>query len=83
MPKKLKPSATHKRNFFIHFVVFMIATIVMVMIHRKQGETGWAYPWHAWIIAAWGLSLIGHWCAVFFSYEDKGEQEYYRQTKNG
>ncbi len=63
----------------LHFVVFLIASAVMFFIHHKQGETEWAYPWHAWIIAAWGLSFIGHFCAVFFSYEDPGNDEYKRQ----
>ncbi len=83
MPRKVVPTAGQKRTFFIHFVVFAIATVIMVMIHKKQGEHHWAYPWHAWIIAAWGLSLIGHGCAVFTSYEDKGMEEYHRQEHNG
>lgn len=83
MPRKIVPTAGQKRTFFIHFIVFAIATVVMVMIHRKQGEHTWAYPWHAWIIAAWGLSLIGHWCAVYTSYEDKGMADYKKQETNG
>lgn len=83
MSRKIIPTAAQKRTFLIHFIVFAIATVIMVMIHRKQGEHHWAYPWHAWIIAAWGLSLIGHWCAVYTSYEDKGLQEFERQENNG
>ncbi len=52
----------------------------MFFIHHKQGEKEWAYPWHAWIIAAWGLSLIGHYCAVYFDYEDKGMDDYKKQS---
>jgi hypothetical protein len=83
MPKKLKPTGRQKSIFYIHLVVFAIATVVMVMIHREQGREHWAYPWHAWIIAAWALSLLGHGCAVYFSYEDKGHEEYKRQEING
>jgi hypothetical protein len=83
MPKKIVPTAKAKRNFAIHFVVFAIATVIMVLIHRKQGEHGWAYPWHAWLIAAWALSLIGHWCSVFFDYEDQGLIEFNRQVNKG
>jgi hypothetical protein len=83
MPQKIKPSASSKRTFAIHFIVFAIATVIMVMIHHKQGEHQWAYPWHAWIIAAWGLSLIGHWCSVYFDYEDRGLKEFNDQVKNG
>lgn len=80
MSKKLKPTAGQKRKFMLHAVVFLIASAIMFFIHHKQGELEWAYPWHAWVIAAWGLSLIGHFCAVFFSYEDPGDQEYKRQS---
>ncbi len=79
LPQKLKPSPKQKRNFIIHLIVFAIATIIMFMVHHQQGKLEWAYPWHAWIIAAWGLAVIGHLCAVFFSYEDKGHIEYQRQ----
>ncbi len=83
MPEKIIPTAGQKRLFFIHLIVFAIATVIMVMIHREQGKEQWAYPWHAWIIAAWGLSLIGHWCAVYTSIKDKGMDEYQRQENNG
>jgi hypothetical protein len=83
MPRRLTPTAGQKRNFLIHFVVFAIATVVMIMIHRGQSADGWAYPWHAWIIAAWGLSLIGHGCAVYTNYEDKGMVEYHEQSNRG
>jgi hypothetical protein len=82
-PRKIKPTAGQKRIFIIHFIVFAIATVIMVMIHKKQGEHHWAYPWHAWVIAAWALSLVGHGCAVFTSYEDKGHKEYKNQEFQG
>lgn len=83
MPRKIQPSAKSKRILVMHFLAFVVASIIMVMIHREQGKLEWAYPWHAWIIAAWGLSLIGHWCAVYFDYEDQGLNEYRRQESNG
>jgi len=80
MPRRLVPTSGQKRNFVIHFIVFAIAVVAMVLIHKKQGEDGWAYPWHAWIIAAWSLAILGHFCAVFRSYEDKCYDEYRRQA---
>ncbi len=80
MSIKVTPTASQKRNFMIHSVVFLIATAVMFFIHHKQGEKEWAYPWHAWIIAAWGLSLIGHFCSVYFDYEDKGMDDFRNQS---
>lgn len=83
MPQKIKPTGRQKSMFFLHTIIYAIGVIIMVMIHHKQGEHHWAYPWHAWIIAAWGLSLIGHGCAVFLSYDDKGHDDYRRMEQNG
>jgi len=80
MPNKIKPTAGQKSKFYIHFVVYAIATAAMLMTYDK-GATEWVYPWPAWIIAAWGLALIGHWCAVYTSYEDKGMDEFTHQSK--
>ena len=82
MPAKIKPTGKQKSIFYIHCVVFAIATIASWMLYDK-GVEGWAYPWPAWTTAAWGLSLIGHWCALFTSYEDKGHEDYKRQEVNG
>lgn len=83
MPRRIVPTGGQKRSFLIHFIVFAIATVIMVMIHKKQGEHHWAYPWHAWIIAAWALALVGHGCSVFTNYEDHGMDEFHRQEKQG
>ena len=67
--------------FYIHFIIYAIATVVMLMTYNK-GATEWVYPWPAWIIAAWGLGLIGHGCMVYTSYEDKGMEEFTRQQNS-
>ena len=82
MSQKIKPTGKQKQIFMIHAVVFAIATVIMWMTYNR-GATGWVYPWPAWITAAWGLSLIGHWCAVYTSVEDKGMDDYMRQSHNG
>lgn len=78
MPKKIKPTAKQKSMFMLHTVVFTIATILSCMFYDK-GIEGWAYPWHAWTIAAWALCLLGHWCLVYASMEDEGYDTYRRQ----
>lgn len=83
MPRKITPTASQKRSFYIHCVVFAIATAAMFFIHHMQQAEHWAYPWHAWVIAAWALALLGHGCAVFASYSDHGMEEYQRQSANG
>lgn len=82
MPNKIQPTGRQKSIFLVHFVVFALASAFMLMTYDK-GATSWVYPWPAWIVAAWGLSLIGHWCAVYRSYEDRGHTEYTRQENNG
>jgi hypothetical protein len=82
---KIIPTAGQKRTFVLHFIVYIIAVIVMVIVHKGQTKAagGWAYPWHAWVIAAWGLGIIGHACALWTSYEDPGMKDWEVQTKNG
>ena len=82
MPQKIKPTARQKSVFLVHFIVFAIASAIMWLMY-DNGVEGWAYPWPAWITAAWALSLIGHWCAVYTSYEDKGMDDFKRQSANG
>jgi len=82
MPAKIKPTSRQKSLLVLHFIIFAIGTVLMWTMYTK-GKTGWVYPWPAWITAAWGLWLLGHFCVLFTSYEDKGEQEYKRQQANG
>jgi hypothetical protein len=81
MPRKVVPTGKQKSAFLIHLVIYIIGFAAMWLTYDK-GVEGWAYPWPAWITAAWGLALIGHWCAVYRSYEDRGQVEYERQAKN-
>lgn len=82
MPNKVKPTAKQKQMFFLHVIVFAVVTAITWFICYSAKE-GWVYPWPAWTTAAWGLGLIGHWCAVYTSYEDPGMEEYKRQEVNG
>ena len=62
----------------MHTVVFAIVTVICWMMYDKH--TGhWAYPWPAWTTAAWALLLLGHFCVVFTSTEDKGYDIYRNQ----
>ncbi|MBS1585385.1 MAG: 2TM domain-containing protein [Bacteroidetes bacterium] len=81
MPNKIKPTGAQKSKFFIHLVIYLAASAAMILLYDK-GATEWTYPWPAWIVAAWGLGVIGHGCAVYTSYEDKGMEEFTRQANN-
>jgi hypothetical protein len=78
MPKRIAPTGRQKSLVFLHFAVFAIATVACWALYQGK-STEWAYPWPAWTTAAWGLLLLGHFCVVFASYEDKGLTEYERQ----
>ncbi len=82
MSKKMKPTGRQKSIFLVHLIVYAIACFIMWTTYDK-GVVGWAYPWPAWITAAWGLGLIGHGCGLFRSYEDKGMEKYLRESQNG
>lgn len=81
MPAKIKPTGRQKSLLLLHIVIFIIGNVIMWTTYDK-GVKGWAYPWPAWITAAWALWLLGHFCLLFTSYEDKGLAEYKRQTQN-
>lgn len=84
MPNKIAPQSKDKSKFFMHVVLFILANAGMwAYWYFVQGANHeWKYPWGIWITAAWGLSLIGHWCSVFTNYEDAGIKEYERQANN-
>ncbi len=68
----------------MHVVVFILANVALwAYWWFVQGANHqWVYPWGSWITAAWALSLIGHWAALFTAYEDKGTEDYIRQKSN-
>ncbi len=84
-PRKVPPTAAQKRVFFIHVAIFIVAVIAMFMIHAGQEKAAgtWVYPWMAWPVAAWALAVIGHWCALWTTYEDKGLDDFNRMVHNG
>ena len=84
MPNKITPTSKQKSTFMLHAVVFLIANIALwAYWYYVQGANHqWVYPWGSWITAAWALSLIGHWAAVYTANEDEGNKEYLRQKNN-
>jgi F0F1-type ATP synthase membrane subunit a len=79
MPKKVIPTGKDKSMLVLHTVIFAIVTVASWMFYDKPLTGHWAYPWPAWTTAAWALALLGHFCIVFVSYEDKGYQTYRQQ----
>lgn len=81
---KIIPTGRQKMIFVVHLLIFIVATAAMVFIHAGQEKAAhaWVYPWHAWIIAAWALAVIGHMCALWTSYDDPGMNDFKVQTEN-
>ena len=78
MPKTIKPTGKQKSMLMVHTLVFAVVTAITWMTYDKHNGQ-WAYPWPAWTTAAWALCLLGHWCIVYTSVEDKGWNEYRQQ----
>ena len=83
--QKILPTGRQKSIFYVHVLIFIIVNTILWYVRSKQmtEQHRWVYPLAAWITAAWALALIGHWCALWTSYEDKGMEEYNRQAQNG
>lgn len=86
MAEKIIPTSKQKSKLMIHAVIFVIANVLLWMFYDKpplliESAKDIAYPWPAWITAAWGLALVGHWAALFTNYKDHGSDEYIRQAK--
>ncbi len=86
MSKRIMPTSKQKTQLVIHAIIFVVVNALLWVFYDQEpllieGSKGWAYPWPSWITAAWALALIGHWAALFTSYEDKGHAEFVRQAK--
>lgn len=79
MPKKVKPSGKQISMLVVHVIIFAIGSAAMLLLYDKGANGKWVYPWPAWTVAAWALCLVGHFCIVFTSTEDKGYDEYRHQ----
>lgn len=66
MRTKLSNNATTKRNpklgFQIHFIVFLLALPVILIIWYLTDTT---YPWPLWSIPAWAVGVLFHYLGVF------------------
>jgi hypothetical protein len=54
------PSASPRRGFHIHAVVFVLTMILLTAIDLATGEPWWVY----WPLLGWGLGLAAHWWFV-------------------
>lgn len=84
MPARIKATSKQKSQWLIHLVIFLIVNAVLWFItYNGKMDEAFVYPWPAWITAAWGLLVIGHYALVWYNYEDPNFDEWVAQTKNG
>lgn len=83
MVTRIPPTAKQKSTFLLHTVLFLLANAAMWLFwwFGQGANDHHVYPWGIWITSAWGLSLVGHWAAVYTNNEDPGNEEYLRQAK--
>jgi len=56
-----------KRNLFVHFVLFFVGSIFLLVI-EKLFNVGITYPnWSYWMILAWAFLFILHFVNVFIT----------------
>jgi Zn-dependent protease with chaperone function len=56
-----------KRNLFVHFVLFFVGSIFLLVI-EKLFNVGITYPnWSYWLILAWAFLFILHFVNVFIT----------------
>ncbi|MBL7705854.1 MAG: 2TM domain-containing protein [Taibaiella sp.] len=77
MPKKIKHTKKQVSMFIVHLIVYLVASAAMWF---SLGPND--YPWPAWVIATWGLMVVGHACTIWYNYEDRGMDEFKRQLNN-
>lgn len=51
-----------KKGFFIHFTVYILVNILLVIIWATSGA---GYPWFLWPLGGWGIGLLFHFLGVF------------------
>lgn len=52
-----------KKGFYIHFIVYVIISVVIYLVWRF---TWTGYRWYIWPILGWGVGVLFHFLAVFF-----------------
>jgi len=61
-----------KKDFFIHFAVYLTVNVALVII---WAVTGAGYPWFFWPLGGWGIGILFHFLGVFvFSRQSSWEK---------
>ena len=61
--QEAKKRVEEKKGFFIHFTVYILVNILLVLIWAFPAGGG--YPWFLWPLGGWGIGVIFHFLGVF------------------
>jgi len=58
-----KKRVEEKRGFFIHFTVYIVVNIILVLIWAFAAGRG--FPWFIFPLGGWGIGVLFHFLGVF------------------
>jgi len=70
--RQARKRVEEKKGFYIHFAVYIIVNIILVII---WATTGAGYPWFLFPLGGWGIGILFHFLGVFvFSRQSNWER---------
>lgn len=60
--RQARKRVEEKKGFYIHFAVYIIVNIILVII---WAATGAGYPWFLFPLGGWGIGILFHFLGVF------------------
>ena len=61
--REARKRVEEKKGFFIHFTVYIMVNILLVIIWAFPAGGG--YPWFLWPLGGWGIGILFHFLGVF------------------
>ena len=67
--RQARKRVEEKKGFYIHFAVYIIVNILLVVI---WAVTGGGFPWFVFPLGGWGIGLLFHFLGVFIFSRQSG-----------
>jgi len=61
--EQAKKRVEEKKGFFIHFTVYIVVNIMLVLIWAFAAGGG--FPWFIFPLGGWGIGILFHFLGVF------------------
>ena len=65
--EQAKKRVEAKRGFYIHFAIYVIVNILLILIWAFAADRG--FPWFIFPLCGWGIAIIIQYIRVFISGE--------------